>query len=205
MNNNDHEARLIALVEENKDQECQKLMQNAQSYCQEMLKTEYSNAQDQVHRAVLTERDRAISMIHSAEAELHTRQRANNQQIVQSLLKVGWGYLEKALIDKWQQAKGRRSWIKKCAREALIRLPASDNWVVQHPSDTSSDDLTLFKKIISEKFPDTRCEMTCCDIQAGLVMSAGKTFLDMSLAGLLQDRQNIEGRMLALLHKVGEQ
>ncbi len=56
----------------------------------------------------------------------------------------------------------------------------------------------------------TCCDKTSDDIQAGLVMSAGKTFLDMSLPGLLRDRLNIEGRMLALLQisllkKAGEQ
>ena len=205
MNSKDQEAKLIALVDEYKDQECRKLMDNAQSYCRELLETEYQNAKRQVHQAVQSERERAISLIRSAEAELHTRQRANNQRIAQSLLKVGWGHLEKALTNKWQQPDGRRAWITKCAKEALIRLPAADCWVIKHPHDTHPEDLALFKNLISEKFPNTQCDMTGSDIKAGLVMSAGKTFLDMSLAGLLRDRLNIEGRMLALLHKESEQ
>lgn len=205
MNSKDQETQLIALVDDFRDQECRKLMENAHNKYQELLKTEYQNAKRQVHQAVERERERAIFQVRSAEAELHTRLRANNQRIAQSLLKVGWGHLEKELTEKWQQQDGRRLWIRRCAKEALIRLPASECWVVQYPADTNSDDLTLFKKIISEKFPHTRCEMTGSDIQAGLVMNAGNTFLDMSLPGLLRDRANIEGRILALLHRVGEQ
>lgn len=205
MNINEQEARLIALVEEFRDLECHKLIENAQQKSLQVLKTEHQNARQRLHKAVVRERARAISLIRSAEAELHTRQRANKQRIAQSLLKQGWSNLEKALIQKWQQAEGRRSWIKNCAREALNRLPASDYWVVQHSYDTSTQDLTMFERLLSKQLTETSIKMEVNkEIEAGLIISSNKTCLDMSLSGMLHDRPGIEGRMLALLNKVGE-
>ncbi len=205
MNIRDQQVKLIALVDEFRDQECRKLMESARLKCRHIVKAEYHNAKQQVHQAVRSERERAISMIRSAEAELHTRHRAKHQRFAQSLLKVGWTRLEQVLLEKWLQPDERRCWIKSCAKEAINRLPSADCWFVQYPADMTEDDLSLFKNIVSEWYPELSYEMSESDIQAGLVMSANQTFLNMSLAGILRDRQNIEGRILALFQQEGEQ
>ena len=62
--------------------------------------------------------------------------------------------------------------------------------------------LSLFTDFVSEQSPGTAVEMAAVTgLEAGMVIGTDKTFLDMSLRGFLQDRANVEGRMLALLHE----
>ncbi len=205
MNTEEQEKKLMALIEEYRDRECNELIENAHSKCQEMIKAAHQDARGRVHQAVERERANAISRIRSAEAELHTKRRAMEQRLAEAVLTESWHLLEQGLKKRWGETDGRRAWIKRCAQEALLRLPRG-RWEVKHPLDCRPDDLMLFRDMIAKESPDTRVEMsTVGEIEAGLMIGVNRTFLDMSLTGIIKDRVSLEGRILALLHKVGEE
>ena len=205
MNTEEQEQKLMALVEEYRDRECNELIENAHNKYREMVKAAHQDARGHVRQAVERERAIAISRIRSAEAELHTKRRAMEQRFAESVLTEGWHLLEQGLKKRWGEADGRRAWIKRCAQEALLRLPRG-RWIVKHPLDCKPDELMLFSDMIAKESPNTRVETSAVgEIAAGLVIGANRTFLDMSLTGICRDRVNVEGRILALLHKVGEE
>lgn len=192
--------RLVALVEENQQRECRKLLDQAREKHRQLVKAARSDARLRLREAVERERARAVSQIRSVEAEFHTKLRAREQQLAESLLAEGWALLEKSLRNRWQDSMGRRAWIRRCAREAVRWLPPG-RWKVEHPEDCALADLSLFTAFVTEHLPATSVEMAVAGLEAGMVISTDKTFLDMSLRGFMRDRENIEGRMLALLHE----
>jgi len=205
MNTEEQEQKLMALIEEYQDLECSELIEKARNKYREMIKAAHQDARGHVHRAVERERATAISRIRSAEAELHTKRRAMEQRFAESILTEGWSLLEQKLKKRWGESDGRRAWIKRCAQEALLRLPRGQ-WIVKHPLDCNPDELMLFSDMIAKESPDITVEMSAVgEIEAGLVIGANRTFLDMSQTGICMDRVSVEGRMLALLHKVGEE
>jgi hypothetical protein len=193
---------LIDLIVNNRKQQCNELIDKANVKSRDMIITAYVEARSHVHDAVESERARAGNTIRSVEAELSTKHRAVKQGFSEQLLQQGWSLLDEQLKQTWLQNEGRRQWIKRCANEAVKCLPAGD-WVISHPLDCTAEQLSEMASIITEKLPATKIELSSSsDIKAGLIIRADKTRLDMSLAGLSQDRKMIEARMLALFHKV---
>lgn len=196
--------RLLALVEENQQRACRKLLDEGREKHRQLVKAAQHNAREHVREAVERERARAISRIRSAEAELHTKRRAKEQRVAELLLAEGWALLEQSLRRRWQDPEGRRAWIRRCAREAILWLP-SGHWKVEHPGDCVAADLAPFTGLVAEQLPGTAVEMAAAaGLAAGMVISTDKTFLDMSLGGFFQDRANVEGRMLALLDEASD-
>lgn len=196
--------RLLALVEENQRQECRSLLDQARAKRRQLIDAAHQSAREHVHETVGRERARAISCIRSAEAELHTRRRAQAQRVAESLLAEGWTLLEQSLRKRWLDTDGRRAWIQRCAQEAVLRLP-SGHWRVGHPGDCAPADLSLFSGFVAGQSPGTEVEMAIvAELEAGMVISIDRTSLDMSLGGFTRDRVNIEGRILALLHEVSD-
>jgi hypothetical protein len=198
MNNEAQTERLLALVEETQRQECRKLLDEAREKHRQLVRAARNDARARVHEAVERERARAISRVRAVEAEFHTKLRAKEQQVAESLLAKGWTLLEENLRNRWRDPMGRRAWIERCAREAVRWLPTG-HWKVEHPVGCGPADLSLFTRIVTEHSPDNAVEMVEAELEAGLVISADKTFLDMSLRGFMRDRESVEGRMLALL------
>ena len=201
----EHEQKLIALVEKYRDRECNEQLEQAHNTEQEMIRTAYRDARQHLHQAVERERARAISHVRSAEAELHTKRRAVEQRIAKSFLNEGWLLLREGLLKQWQDSEGRLTWIGRCAAEAMKRLPL-DHWTVQHPADCLPEELTHFSKLIAKESENTVIDMQATpEIKAGLLIGASNTYLDMSLEGLLRDSGSVEARMLALLNRSKEE
>ena len=201
----EQENMLIRLVEENTQRECSNLLEEAGRRRKKMIRRAYKQARKHLHQAVKRERTRAISQIRSAEAELHTKRRALEQRKAESLLKESWPLLRTSLSKQWHTEQGRAGWISKCAREALKQIPAQQ-WIVQHPAECRESELAPFKTILKKESPHTIIETRpASDIEAGLIINAKNTFLDMSLEGLLKDRESIEGRLLALLYRKNQE
>jgi len=201
----EHEQKLIALVESYRDRECREQLEQARSTKQKMIRIAFQKARQHLHQAVERERARAVSHIRSAEAELHTKRRAVEQRVAQSFLKGGWLLLREGLLKRWQDNESRLTWIGQCAVEAMERLPM-DHWTVKHPVDCTQEELTHFSNLVTKESGDIVIELLVDhEIEAGLVVGTSNTYLDMSLEGLLKDSESIEARMLALLNRSSEE
>jgi len=196
---------LIALVKEYRERECQDLLGKAHVKSLEMIDKAYKDVRSLVHKVAERERSRASVQIRGVEAELHTKVRALQQRVAESLLEEGWVLLNASLLSSWHNAESRLLWIKKCAHEACVRLN-SGQWQVLHPVDTSPEELDQFVTWVSGEMPDVQVAVQVNeDIKAGLIINSQGIILDMSIDGLLMDRTAIEGRMLALMRKVGQE
>jgi hypothetical protein len=201
MNSLEQEKNLIALIEAYRDRECKEQLDAADIKRQEMIQAAYADARVHLHQAVERERARAVSRIRSAEAELHTKRRAIEQHIARSFLKEGWQLLRNSLMQRWQDRQGRLNWIKRCASEALERLPLG-RWTAHYPATCQPDEVSPFNDLIAQASKDTVIEMLADDkIKAGMIIVASDTYLDMSLEGLLRDEKSLEARMLALRNR----
>ena len=129
----------MALVQENQQRECRKLLDEAREKHRQLVKAARHDAREHVRETVERERARATSLIRSAEAELHTKRRAKEQRVADSALAEGWALLEQSLRRRWQDPEGRHAWIGRCAREAFLWLP-SGHWKVEHPGDCAPAD-----------------------------------------------------------------
>jgi vacuolar-type H+-ATPase subunit H len=196
---------LIALVDEYRERECQAVLDKAREKQREMISNAYRDARRLVHKVAKRERSRASIQVRGVEAELHTKVRALQQRVARSLLQEGWMLLKASLLSNWHNGETRLSWIKKCADEACARLN-SGQWRVVHPVDTPAEELDQFVSWVHEELPDAQLTLQVGDdVKAGLIIHSQGIMLDMSIDGLLKDRTAIEGRMLALMRKVGQE
>ena len=194
------EQRLIELVEQYRERECQSLLDKARAQVDGMIEEAHRNARERVHGTVESERARARERIRRAEAELNTRRRAHAQRAAARLLEEGRELLRERLAASWADRTTRHDWIQAALAEALRRLPPTP-WRVQHPPQWDPADAEAVYQTLRPEIREQLSLETDADLSAGLRIRSGHAVLDVSLEGLLADRGMIESRLLALMER----
>jgi hypothetical protein len=192
----DTEQRLLQLVEQWRDEECRALMERAQTEARELLRNSRRRARRQVHETYVAEHERARERLAAARAELATRRHRRQRQLGEVILGAGRQQLAERLTARWGEPDRRTRWIRSAVADAQVRLPAG-HWTVRHGADFRTEDHnTLLASIGSSRPPALVADHR---VGAGLVIECAGVQLDASAAGLLADREAIEGRLLALM------
>lgn len=196
---------LLQLVADYRDQECRRLLGEAEAKARELLHQSYTRERAALHERITTERARARSLIQAAEAESATRERRRSEAGDAALIAAAWPRLTAALTACWAEPGCRGRWVESVLAQALARLPVGD-WQVSHapgwaPGWTAGGGDSEQARLIGAierhtgRAPAVRADAA---IAAGLRIGCGGALLDGTLAGLLEDRERIEARLLAL-------
>ncbi len=188
---------LLELVERHRDERCRAIREQAEVERRELLAEAHAEARGRMHRAIQTERQRARSELTAARARLQTRARQQQYRIALGLLHEGWDTLQGAIRKRWNTPEGRRPWIRALVAEAMVVLPRSQCWHIEHPLGWDP----------SEAKEETARMIDYCgrapewvardDLNVGLRFCTDGACLDGSAAGLLTERTAIEARLLA--------
>lgn len=203
MNADNTERHLLRQVEQWRERECRELTQRAARESTALLRKARKRARRDVHRAVEEERQRARRRIAAAQAELDTLQRRHDQALGNVILQTAAQRLPERLQDRWADPSGRQSWIRNAARQAMQRLPGG-RWKVRHAPCFQAADCDALNQAIRPHLREEPSLIADPDIQAGLIIESGGVSLDASDTGLLEDEQQVQARLLALMGEAHE-
>ncbi|MEO6322074.1 MAG: hypothetical protein ABIR56_15385 [Polaromonas sp.] len=196
MNTGSNVQAMLALVESYRKQQCERLLAEAQAEASTVVVQARYEARARVHRAVDEERGRAHNQVVAAEAQLRTVRRRHLQKQTAALLAAAWERLGSALQTRWREPDTRRAWIEKLVRDAFEALPQGA-WEIGYPPDLPENDLQRMRELFCARLAEP--PGFCADRQmtAGLRIRAANVILDGTLKGLLAERAQLQGELLA--------
>jgi len=197
MNVEERERMLLKLVEDWREQECRKIIAEAEARAAELRKQAFSRERAALHQRVVAERSRARSLIQAARAERMTRERRRSEHGDALVIGEAWPRLRARLTERWRDPEGRARWVAGALQQALARLPHR-GWVIRHPSDWMADEQSRLAADVETETGHMPTLEPDANLVAGLVIGGSGALLDMSVDGLLRDRAHIDARLLAL-------
>ena len=192
--------RLLDVVREYQDKQCEKILTQAQQETQQIIRQAYGDARLRLHQYILESREGMQREIVTAKAKSHTIRKQIQHKADRLYLKQTWDMLEDKLITRWQNKEQRQRWVQKILVVALQVIPSQD-WLVEHPdcwSDYEKHNLINQARQKSSKIAVNFAVSS--DIIAGIRICAHGATVDGSLQGLLANRSRIESELLAQRH-----
>jgi hypothetical protein len=194
------ERALLAVVEADRAQRVNAILDEADARARAILKEAHERARREVRDAFLATRLRAEERLVALKARLATARRLYDQRRAAGILAAEWAALPEALLARWQHQETRRRWARHASRIALGRLPLS-GWRIAHPCDwpeTERDELAAHLAHELDAAPRFVPDEA---IAAGLRIHAGQNVVDATFGGLLADREAIGARLLTLTRR----
>ncbi len=198
MSPEDPEQALLGLVDDYRQAECRRLHDEARRKAATLLRQARRKARARIHRAIMQERETAASRIRAAQAALEARRRVSLQRRNLAMLAAAWPRLAPALRARWQTVDGRRTWVDAALGQALRQLPAG-RWRIWYPEGWPRDERDGVFAGLAQRLGEAPEFLSDAAVEAGLVFESGAARLDASLKGLLEDREAIDARILAVL------
>lgn len=184
---------LLDLIEQDRQRQCAALIAQARSQAQALRATSRGEALQTLRSAFADERARVQSRLAAAQAELQTRRRVHEQRQVEALLVLAWQRLPQRLAERWRDETARKAWVAETRQVALRSLGAT-GWHVTHAEGWSDAERDAFARGL----PPPQFARDA-QLAAGLRIAAGGNVIDATLEGLIADRDEIGGRLIAAL------
>jgi hypothetical protein len=191
---------LLEVVDRRRDEHCEDLTNEAEAQARQIVKKAFHAATVHAHEDLAELREQIRKQRAYADAQLHTRQRQQRQQIEQKMITAGWQQMHDALQQLWDDEPTRKRWVNDLVLKASGTL-IDAHWSIEHPSDWPGQECLDLKARLSndyECFPTFEPQAA---ITAGLRISAGGACVDGSSSGLLQGRNRIEAMLLARIRE----
>jgi len=189
---------LLELVDHERHAQCDALVGEARAQAAALVAQARAASRQRAHEALQEELARVEAAIAAAQAELQTQRRLHAQRRIEALLALGWQRLPEVLRARWQDPARRAAWIERAIIAGRSVLPAGE-WHVFHGDGWPEAERTaLSQRLLEERGADPTF-VADARIEAGLRVAAGGNVVDVTLAGLLADRDEIGGRLIGLL------
>lgn len=190
---------LLALVEQYRERRRQELLNPANAEAGETLRAALAEARRRVSTAIAEERRRYAVETGAIEAALATDRRLAGQRHAVRLLEAAQHELRQRLIAQWIDPRGRSRWTTTHLRRALAAVPRDAPWRIEHhPAWSGGERAAGADALRNGGVADLRF-VADPGIAAGLRVISGHNVLDATIAGLLADRAQLEGRLLHYL------
>ncbi|MDE2148459.1 MAG: hypothetical protein KGJ55_01245 [Gammaproteobacteria bacterium] len=201
-NNRQALAGLLTHIREEVARECAEIENRTEAQIRDILRDARRQARQRVVRALAAQRAELDSRCASERAAVETRLRRRHQQLSRQALDQGWGLLHAELIRRWQSAPERQEWAQAALRSAQSRLVARC-WRVHCPPDwpiaqRQAASAAIGTEAVKLQWQDDPA-MAC-----GLRIAADGACVDATPAGLLAQRDRIEGRLLAAIEAAAQ-
>ena len=194
MNSVERGTALVALVEAERLAVRSRMLEEARSEAAVLIAQAHAQARERVRKLMKEESDRANPAIAAAHARAETRLRKLRQEQSARSLELARVRLDQSLERLWK-GQGRRQWIAHFAAAAVTALPHGP-WVIEHPGDWGDEDRRVLEAYLAQQGLPAPSYSLDPSIRAGLRFCSGGIRLDATLAGLLADRYEIDGRLL---------
>ncbi len=159
-------------------------------------------ARARVSQAVAEERDQRDRSLQRAGASLASRIRRKQQALDKDQLVLGHERLREALTRRWADPAARADWAAALLGEARALL-SNSTWQIEYPADMDAGEAA---RLLESGASGARVELApAADIQAGFRLRHDDAQLDMSVAGLLAQVDEMAGELLAEIHRQQEE
>ena len=193
-------AALLQRVRDHGASKCGELQDQTQAQVRDILRDGRKQARKNVDQAVAGERSRIEQCQRRTQAALAAAERTRTAHRMQQLLETMWQKLPGALQSRWTDPQQRRSWWQAALRQALPLLSGRD-WSIEHGADFIPGECeTWLRQFVAGRSltgPHSVAWRIDAEIPAGIRIRAGNACLDATIAGLLNDRAEIEALFLA--------
>ncbi|MEE4637129.1 MAG: hypothetical protein V2J42_00100 [Wenzhouxiangella sp.] len=191
---------LLSLLEDSGEAQCKALRAEAATRVADLRHKAFSRARRRVSAAIAEERKRMDQAIGQVEAEVETTLRQRLLAHDAALIEHGRQLLAESLLGLWKDSGARRAWVSTLLDEAASVVIARD-WRIECPSDWPAEERAAAAHRAADVHA-AKVETLCSEsLEAGLRLVSGGLVVDMSLAGLLQDRDRIDGALLNLVRR----
>ena len=191
---------LLEVVDRRRDEHCEDLTNEAEAQARQIVRKAFHAALVDAHEDLAELREQIRKQRAYADAQLHTRQRQQRQQIEQKMITAGWQQMHDALQQLWDDEQTRKRWVNDLVLKASGTL-IDAHWSIEHPSDWPGQECLDLKARLSNEFECFPTFEPQRAITAGLRITAGGACVDGSNRGLLQGRIRIEAMLLARIRE----
>ncbi len=191
---------LLEVVDRRREEQCENVANEAQAQANKIVKQAWRDARSHAHEDLSELREQIRQQRAYADAQLHTRQRQQRQQIEQNLIRDGCEQLQDALQQIWDDKETRKHWVNDLIMKASGTL-IDAHWSIEHPSDWPGQECLDLKARLSNEFECFPTFEPQRAITAGLRITAGGACVDGSNSGLQQGRTRIEAMLLARIRE----
>lgn len=187
---------MIDELREHANARCKEIQDAAQREAQGLVRDAWRTARGRLRQAVQAERDRRTYALAKASAQLDTTARERAQARVSVLLTESRNVMVEELQRLWRDERTRRAWCDNLIAQGIDSL-GRGGWVVEHPADMAPQEIVVPANDAEGRSGNEPILRARDDIAAGLRIRTPGACLDGTIEGLLADRGNIEGRLLA--------
>lgn len=192
--------RLLDVVADYEQQQRQQIMAAAQQQARAIIRQAHAQARRQLHAEAVDSRERMRRELAREQARHQTAIKQQQHSADQQFLQQAWQQLHAGLLQRWQQPALRAAWLANILNVAAHTLPVC-SWRISLAAGCSHDDL---QQIAGRALLATGMEATLLAddaLTAGLHVAAQDALVDGSVAGLLQNRDDIAARLLAAYYR----
>ncbi len=185
-------------IEQDLAQRREAMLEEARREAHSRLRESRRQARQRMSAAVTEAREQWYDSLRRARAALAARLRHKQQELDREQLQHGERELRDALAARWQDAAARREWAEVLLQDALERLPR-ERWLVTYPATLAASEA---QALLAAAGPDVVLESEPdADLEAGFRLHCAEACIDMSIAGLLAQSEEIAGELLAEIRR----
>ena len=194
---------LLEAVARDRDARCKALADEARARSNALLADARAHARRAVAEAVASERRRDREADRLLHARIDTHHRLQQQRTQKRQLERAWAQMRNALLARWRDPEGRRTWIEAALKRAGLVLQA-DHWTIAHPTDWPRDERSRIHDWLHDRAGVNVTFEAEEAIPAGLCVRRDQACFDATVDGLLAARHRIEAELLAELYPEAE-
>jgi hypothetical protein len=199
LSSNETLARSLAEeVRKEVESECREVLEAAKREAEEIVARAFTSARARGQAAIAAMRQEGRRRLMRAEARRETREQMLNDTRAAEALRRALPLLEPAILQRWGNRAGRRSWLEAVARHARASLLPGD-WTVEHSLDFASEDRDCLLASLKCAGGYNIVFRAAAGVKAGVRVHAEGAVLDGTSDGLLADQSAIASLLLAEL------
>jgi vacuolar-type H+-ATPase subunit E/Vma4 len=189
-------------IQQGLDERRAEMLAEAKTQARALLRNARRRARARVAQAVAEEREQRDRSLQRAAAALASRIRRKQQALDKEQLALGHERLRQALIERWSNPAARAGWAETLMGEAQTLL-SNSTWKIEYPANLDAGEAA---KLLKPSQPEVEVELVATEgIEAGFRLHHADAQLDMSVAGLLAQVDEMAGELLAEIHRQQEE
>lgn len=184
-------------IAQDRDTQVEAIVSSAREEARELVREARRNSRRRLRETIREERARLDRRNQRESAGLATAAREHRLQVQRERLGRGRQLTAAALQERWREPACCAAWIDTAVAAARVLEPGA--WEVRYAPGPSADALQGLAAGLQQmagEAPALRSDET---LDAGVVINAPYIELDLSAAGLLRDRVQVDGLLLQTL------
>jgi hypothetical protein len=187
---------VLGALKSQQDGRCREIENAVGRKVEQLLTDSHRRIRQRVHTAVVEERQRRETALLDARHRIETSDRRKVQQQYRTFLHDAVPLLITELEARWREEESRRAWCEMVIGEAADRL-AGEPWIIEHPRGWPGADAGWLEHTMKKLGLPQPVLHEDAGITAGLRVCLDSACLDATIDGLMANRRDVEGRLLA--------